>query len=252
MERRLGLIGEPVAHSASPGLWRRLFEQWALAGRYAYQAHQVPPDGLEAFVSSVRRSPEWWGFNVTIPHKRRIIDFLDALTPAAAAVGAVNTVKKVGGRLIGHNTDAVGFERSLDGWWPRLAGRRALLFGTGGAAAAVRWVLDRRGVAYHQVSRWPTAEMLGYETLSAERLAAYGWLINTTPCGMAGYGPLPLPADSLTAFHIITDLVYRPAVTPLIRAALAVGAPAMNGHAMLRAQAMEAARFWGILPASNE
>ncbi len=204
---------------------------------------------LASFVEEVRSDAAWVGFNVTIPHKRHILSLLDALTPEARAIGAVNTVRREGHRLIGHNTDAAGFEQSLARWWPRLQSRRALLFGTGGAAAAVRFVLDRRNIPYQQVSRHPSGgRTIAYADLTHSLLLSSGWLINATPCGMPGYPALPLPEEGLTALHLVTDLVYRPPLTPLIRAALRASAPAMNGFAMLGAQAREAARFWRLSP----
>ena len=150
--RHFGLIGHPVAHSLSA----RYFEQkWAELGLddCRYTLHDLPD--LDA-LSVLWDSREWSGMNVTVPHKQAVMDQLDGLSPEAATIGAVNTIAFTQDGRIGHNTDAVGFRRSIA---PFLEGHhdRALVLGTGGASAAVVHVLRTIGIDVTRVSRNPTA-----------------------------------------------------------------------------------------------
>ncbi len=247
--RRLGVIGWPLRHTDSPRLWRKILQAAGRLGAFSYAAYPVAPADLGRFMTQFRADRHWQGVNVTIPHKRSVIQWVDELTPRAARAGAVNTVFKKDGRVWGDNTDGVGFERSMGRWWPHLEGRRALLFGTGGAAAAIAAVLDKRGIGYATVSRRPHGGTFTYDDLRRDPtpVLSAGWLINATPCGMPGYEPLPIDPCWILPTHRVFDAVYAARPTPLVRAALRAGAAAMDGRRMLWEQALEAARRWGVI-----
>ena len=230
-----------------------------------YEAHDVPPAALAERVSSLRKE-NILGANVTVPHKQAVVPLLDALSDAAAAIGAVNTVIKDSvkddGRLVGHNTDAAGFLRALQeaNFEPR--GKRVVVLGAGGAARAVVYALLTAGVAELSVyNRTPeraqaladafahlgVVGVLEPDNLDA-RVRGADALINTTSVGMArgGHDPdtSPLPGALLPYRGFVCDIVYRPSKTRLLRDAEAVGLRTQNGLPMLIYQGAEAFRLW--------
>jgi shikimate dehydrogenase len=243
--RHFGLIGHPVAHSLSA----RYFEQkWAELGLddCRYTLHDLPDvDDLPALWESRR----WAGMNVTVPHKQAVMDQLDGLSPEAEAIGAVNTIAFTPAGRIGHNTDAVGFRRSIA---PFLEGHHdsALVLGTGGSSAAVVHVLRAIGIDVTRVSRNPTAPGdIAYTDIGREGLAATPLLVNCTPVGMhpdVGGIP-PLSEAALGGFgpgHFVVDLIYSPRETALMKRASALGARTLDGFSMLHLQADAAWEIW--------
>ena len=173
---RFGVIGWPLGHTLSP-----VFQQAALDAlgiSAAYDAVPTPPDDLEARLNAARRG-EWRGLNVTIPHKVRVAELVDRRTPAAERLGAVNTVDAAAGRLVGDNTDVLGFTRALTehgAFDP--AGKRAVLLGAGGAGRAVAWALCDLGVEHLTLAnRRP-------ERAEALAAALRGQPLGVTPCGL--------------------------------------------------------------------
>ena len=145
MTQLAGIFGYPLAHSLSPAFQQAAFNHYGLDVRYL--AWETPPEGLADEVAKLR-SGDFIGANVTIPHKESVMALLDEVDPLAQSIGAVNTIVKTAGRLVGHNTDAQGFMRELkeDGGFEP-AGKRVLLLGAGGAARAAAFALCREGVA---------------------------------------------------------------------------------------------------------
>ena len=243
--RHFGLIGHPVAHSLSA----RYFEQkWAELGLddCRYTLHDLPD--LDA-LSVLWDSREWSGMNVTVPHKQAVMDQLDGLSPEAATIGAVNTIAFTQDGRIGHNTDAVGFRRSIA---PFLEGHhdRALVLGTGGASAAVVHVLRTIGIDVTRVSRNPTAPGdIAYTDIGREGIAATPLLVNCTPVGMHpdvdGIPPLSQAAlDGFGPRHFLVDLIYSPRQTVLMKCASTRGAKTLDGFSMLHLQADAAWEIW--------
>ncbi len=142
MTKTVGLIGWPVEHSRSPAMHNAAFAALGLDWRYILLP--TPPDQLEAVVARIR-SGELQGANVTIPHKQAVMPFLDEIDPAAQAVGAVNTIVKQADRLIGFNTDTLGFKRALLETGVAVNDQPCAVLGAGGSARAVVYVLHELG-----------------------------------------------------------------------------------------------------------
>ncbi|MFO7544858.1 MAG: shikimate dehydrogenase [Trueperaceae bacterium] len=263
--RRVLLLAHPAGHSLSPAMHTAGFR--ALGIDASYEALDVPPEALPGAVRALRGS-EFLGANVTVPHKRAVAGLVDDLDTEARAIGAVNTIVKDEGRLVGRNTDAPGFLAALreTGFAP--AGHRCLVLGAGGAARAVTWALMRSGAEVLVANRSENrARDLAADLGTAGAVAtAPRWLpnrdvaaslpgcdllVNTTSVGMAGGpapdgDPLPEGADvrALPTAAVVVDLVYRPGVTPLLARAEAAGLRRQNGVAMLVWQGALAFEAW--------
>ncbi len=262
MAHRLGIIGFPIAHSISP-----LFQQAALdhlGVQATYEAWEVEPGGLEAFVNDLR-SPETLGINVTVPHKEAVVPIVDEVDEWAAAAGAVNTIVNRKGTLTGHNTDGVGFLRALreaGNFEPR--GRRALVLGAGGAARAVVLALAREGAAQVTIANRTQeranrlcqvaadsgleAQNISLDPKALTQAAASAELIvNCTTLGMA-HGPderrSPLSQGQIPPTALVNDLVYNPQETPLVQEARRAGAAVLGGLHMLVYQGAASLEMW--------
>lgn len=260
-----GLIGKSLKHSFSQLFFEAKFKKEALTD-CQYRLFELPD--IADLAQLLASEPDMCGFNVTIPYKKSILPYLDELSPEAAAIGAVNVVKRVkevqgvnevqevhGVKLVkeekrvrgvwlkGYNTDAEGFALSLEG--VELP-ERALVLGTGGAASAVSFVLRQRGIPFLQVSRTSGRGDLTYGEVTEEVLREYRFIINCTPVGTLGEQQrlLPLPYEALTAAHFLYDLVYNPEVTPFLEKGKQYGARTQNGLRMLHLQAEAAWRIW--------
>ena len=230
----LGLLGRDIGYSRSPKLFEEIFHREGLLGS-TYRLIDRPE--VEPFVSEVRRTDHWDGFNVTTPYKTAIIPYLDRLDPLAAAVGAVNCVTCREGLLTGYNTDVEGFAASLReeiGAGPLPSS--ALILGSGGASRAVRVALEQLGIPSETVSR---SRGLTYDKLTQEQLAHTPLIVHATPLGSAKYpgAKPPLPYDALHPGQLLIDLTYEPEVTPFLAEGRAHGCRIANGLTMLRAQA---------------
>jgi shikimate dehydrogenase len=241
--RRYGLIGYPLSHSFSQRYFTDKFEREGIKD-CVYSNYSLQEIGE---LTAVLADAELCGLNVTIPYKQQVIPFLTELTPVAEVVGACNCVRVFAGGLVGHNTDVVGFERSLV---PQLKPyhREALVLGTGGASRAVEFVLRKLGIGYRLVSRRPRPDTgdLGYEQVDGALIAETLLIVNTTPVGM--YPNVdecpPLPYEVLTSRHYLYDLVYNPGWTLFLQRGAEQGAAVENGHEMLILQAEESWRIW--------
>ena len=243
--RHFGLIGHPVGHSWSA---RYFSEKWNQLGleNCRYTLHDLQQ--LDA-LPDLWESRAWEGMNVTLPHKQSILPFLDELSPEAEAIGAVNVVSFSNGHRMGHNTDAIGFRRSIA---PFLEGHhdRALVLGTGGSSAAVVYALRDIGIDVTRVSRDPSnAGDIGYGDIGKEGIASTPLLVNCTPVGMhpeTGNVP-PLSKAAMHGFgprHFVVDLIYNPRETGLMKLASSLGAKTLGGESMLQLQADAAWEIW--------
>lgn len=259
------LLGTPVAHSISPMMHNEAFRLLGLD--FVYLCFDTKEADLKTMVQSLREM-NVCGFNLTMPDKERIIPFLDELSPAARMIGAVNTVKNEGGRLIGHNTDGVGYMRSLlDAGYDAKNGAMTLL-GAGGAASSIAIQAALDGVpALHIVNRrgrsWPNAERLAAQInentscradvtdlADADGVRACirdsRLLTNATSIGMTPNTD-STPITDTGCLHpqlLVSDIIYNPRRTRLLREAEEAGCQVMNGMYMLLYQGAAAFHIW--------
>lgn len=227
---RCGLLGRKLGHSYSPQIHREL-------SCYEYRLYEKEPEELEAFL----KSGAFDGLNVTIPYKKSVMAYLDEISPEAAAIGSVNTIVSRGGRLTGYNTDAFGFTWLLQKSGIEAAGKKALVFGSGGASVTVCHVLRTLGAdPVVVISR--TGEN-NYKNLDRHLDAKL--LINATPLGMYPHtGESPVDLTRFSALGGVLDVVYNPARTALMLQAEQLGIAHASGLSMLVAQAKKACEYF--------
>lgn len=244
--RMYGLIGRKLGHSFSQDFFNQKFEAEGIPARYVN--FEIPD--IDCLPDVITSNPNLAGFNVTIPYKEQILEFLDAIDPVAEAIGAVNVVKiyrQPDGSMSfkGYNSDAPGFADSLR---PLLGAEheKALVLGSGGAAKAVSHALSTLGVEPVIVSRNPREGMLGYDQLTREVLDTHKIIVNTTPLGMyPAVDTCPdIPYDYLTPSHICYDLIYNPDTTLFMKNSAERGAVTKNGLEMLLLQAFVSWNIW--------
>ena len=245
-----GVIGDPVDHSLSPVLHNAAFA--ALGVDWAYVAFPVPAGrGQEAVAAMADRGIR--GLSVTMPHKAPAARACERLTPVAERLGVANTVTNIDGVLVGDSTDGPGFIDSLaeQGWSP--AGKRCLVLGAGGAARAVVLALAEAGAARVDVVARRADQARAAAVLAgpagglgaAEGVEEADLIVNATPVGMTSDGlPFGIDAKRLGPGQLVADLIYVPAVTPLMAAARERGALPLNGVGMLIHQAARQFRAW--------
>ncbi len=255
--RAAGVIGSPIRHSLSPVIFNAAFGAAGLD--WAYLAFDVP-EGAAGLAMGGMRALGLEGLSVTMPHKAAVIDALDGLSDDAQALGAVNCITRRGALLHGDNTDGPGFIDALEiDEGIEVRGARCVVVGAGGAGRAVARALARSGAASIAIvnrSPAPAARAAGLaggvaRVGSTDDLEAAELVINATPLGMGVVvtttgepEPLPLDVDRLGAGQVVIDLVYHPAVTPLLAAARERGLRTVNGLGMLIHQAAHAFRLW--------
>ena len=230
---RAGLLGRKLGHSFSPRIHSFL-------GDYSYDLFEVEPEDLGSFM----RSGRFDALNVTIPYKMDVIPYLSELSPAARAIGSVNTiVRRADGSLFGDNTDAAGFTGMVRRLGVDPAGKKALILGSGGASLTAQYVLREMGASKIVVISRNGED--NYENL--ERHADASILVNATPVGMYPHnGISPVDLARLPALEAVLDMIYNPARTQLLLDAQARGIPCINGLFMLAEQARKASeRFSG-------
>ncbi len=252
MPRRAYLYADPAAHSRSPAMHRAAFAHAGLSG--TYEAVRVPPPELPAALARLRQ-PGVLGANLSLPHKEAALPLLDALTAAARATGAVNTVLHRDGQLIGENTDAPGLLAALEGAQaPAPHAGLTVVLGAGGAARAAVWALRSQGRDVRVVNRTlARAEALVRELGGRAQVAGdvpweqVGLLVNASSAGLSRPAETPLPGldfSRLPAGALVYDMVYQPRETRLLREARAAGVRAENGLSMLAHQARLAFLAW--------
>ena len=226
------LIGHPVSHSFSAQYLNARFKNEGIDAHYDL----IDMPNIEQFPNLVNTN-KYNGFNVTIPHKKTIIPYLDTLSPEAQAIGAVNVIEICNNKLIGHNTDIIGFH---DTFTPLLKPyhTHAVILGTGGASQAVQYVLNKLNIPFKLITH---AQL---DTNTITQLAPI--IINTTPLGMLpNTDSAPnIDYNQLTDKHLLYDLVYNPTETKFLRLGAQHGATTQNGLAMLHSQADAALKIW--------
>lgn len=240
-----GLIGNPLGHSFSASFFAEKFSREGIDARY--MNFEIPD--VKCLLDVVAEHSGLRGLNVTIPYKQAVIPLLDSLSDGARAIGAVNVIRVLRDgrqvRLEGHNSDVIGFSRSIS---PLLqpGHRRALVLGTGGAARAIHHGLRGLGIEPVAVSRRPGTDTLTYADLTPSVLAAHTVVVNCSPVGMYPHvDEAPdIPYHLLTPDHLLYDLVYNPLETEFLRRGKERGAVVKNGLEMLHLQALAAWEIW--------
>ncbi len=257
MSRRVALIGNPLKRRHSAVMHNAAFDAYGIDAEY--ELRPIEPGEVGAFFEEAR-GPEWLGFGVTAPYKQLAMDHLDEIEPGARAIGAVNNgVRREDGSLVGFNTDASGFMAAVDATGVSVAGRTASVVGAGGASRAVVWALLDAGVEEVFVANRTPArarrlahDMSGYGSVVAGSLddAAFATAlrsssiaVNATTVGMTTDG-VAFDVSELRDDCLVFDLVYVPAITPLVRAAAGRGLDVCNGLEMLIRQGEIAFERW--------
>ncbi len=253
-----GIFGYPVEHTFSPGMHNAAFAKLGLDACYVPFA--VQPENLENAMKSVLPLGIR-GLNITVPHKERVLAYLDELSQDAQLIKAVNTIEVKGGKLIGHNTDGRGFLRSLKEnarFNPK--GKTFFFIGSGGAARAVAFSLALSGakkLLFRDIDLKKTKALVAdlrkgtgtdAESVSEALLPAYAkeadCLINATPLGLKTTDPLPISGEHILRRHLVCDLVYNPVETALLKEAKVRGARRHSGIGMLLYQGVIAFEIW--------
>jgi shikimate dehydrogenase len=250
MHSRYGLIGFPLSHSFSKKYFTEKFTREAIDS--TYELFQI--DSVHKINDIISNYQDLRGFNVTIPYKQQIIPLVNKLSDEAARIQAVNTVRVVreNGQIMleGYNTDAPAFETELLAFMPKFP-QYALILGTGGASAAVAYVLKKLNIEIQFVSRTPkqsssSNNILSYEQLSNQLIDKVKLIINCTPVGMYPNSHLSpqIPYNILTPEHYLFDLVYNPEMTEFLKRGQEHGTQTRNGLGMLYKQADLAWNIW--------
>ncbi|WP_298790708.1 shikimate dehydrogenase family protein [uncultured Allomuricauda sp.] len=240
-KNRFGLLGKEISYSFSQRYFTSKFEELGLSD-YSYENYDIPEiSDLETILKE--QDPK--GFNVTIPYKEEVIPFLSALDPIAKEIGAVNTVKITQNGLIGYNTDAYGFQKSLE---PFLKPHhtKALILGTGGASKAIRFVLEQLEIDHTYVSRTKKEKQLSYAELDERIITSNQLIINCTPLGThpnINEKP-PIPYQFLSNEHLLFDLIYNPEKSAFLKEGETKNTAICNGLDMLKFQAEKAWQIW--------
>jgi shikimate dehydrogenase len=246
--RMFGLIGFPLSHSFSQKYFTEKFQREHIAG-CAFTNFSL--ENINDFPALIKSNPTLIGLSVTIPHKKNVMQFLNHVDAAAKQIGAVNCVRIDSDRkLSGYNTDVVGFEKSLT---PLLKSNhtQALILGTGGAAKAVAYILNKLKIKFKFVSRNEkskarSGEILSYADVNQEMISNCTLLINTTPLGMFPNlsGCPDILYEFITPDHLLYDLTYNPEESLFLKKGKENGAQIKNGLEMLHIQAEKAWEIW--------
>lgn len=246
-KRLFGLIGFPLSHSFSQNFFNRKFETEKIDASYV----NFEIKHIEELADILLAHPNLIGFNVTIPYKEKIFEYLDAVDPEAKAIGAVNVVKifrQPDGSisLKGYNSDHTGFADSIKPMLNPDIHKKALIFGSGGAAKAVRYALHMLGLETLTVSRNEKPGAVTYGALTPDMIKEHTVIINTTPLGMYPHVDEcpPIPYSVITPEHICYDLLYNPDTTLFMKRAAENGASVKNGLEMLLLQAFISWNIW--------
>ncbi len=244
---KYGLIGYPLKHSFSITYFNEKFQAENIDAEYVN--FEIPH--IEDFREVVDEHLNLCGLNVTIPYKEQVIPYLDELDNDTAKIGAVNVIKiirqpKGKVKLVGYNSDIIGFSQSIA---PLLQPhhKKALLLGTGGASKAVYRALENLNVKSTYVSRTKRSDdILTYNELTPEVMAEHTIIVNCTPVGMypkVDFCP-DIPYELITPTHLLYDLLYNPDETLFMKKGRAQGATVKNGLEMLLLQAFAAWEIW--------
>lgn len=237
--RTFGLIGKALDHSFSSKYFTKKFLKERIS-EAEYLNFEI--DDISGFNELIHNN-KFSGLNVTIPYKQSVIPFLDRLSKEAEIIGAVNTIDFIDGKLIGHNTDHIGFRKSII---PLLNNRkRAIILGNGGAARAIKYALRELNIEYKTVNRRTSSD---YLDVTRETIKNYSIIINATPVGSKPekHRYPRIPYEFLNDKNLLFDLIYNPTETKFLAQGKANNAQTKNGLEMLKIQAEESWNIWNL------
>lgn len=245
--KKYGIIGFPLAQSASPAFFNKKFEAEGIDAEYI----PFEIESIEELPRILAENPELCGFNVTIPYKQQVMAYLERLSEGAKDIDAVNVVKVIHdndgkAHLQGFNSDVIGFTRSIE---ELVRGKhsKALILGTGGASKAIAYSLEQLGIEYIFVSRTSGKGKIAYSDLTKEIMESHTLIVNCTPLGMVGHGidKCPdIPYESIGASHLLYDIVYNPENTLFLQKGAERGAAVKSGYEMWYLQALASWEIW--------
>ncbi len=251
-----GIIGYPLSHTLSPAMHNAVFKKYGMP--WEYRVFETKPEDVGFMLRGMRKEGIR-GINVTIPHKHAVMNYLKKIDKAAAAIGAVNTIVNKGGKLIGYNTDYLGFGMTLKKNRINLKGRTVVMLGAGGAAHALAYTINLEKPAKFYILNIdvPMIERLVrklklkktmYSDISPikakdEILASADFIINATSVGQHDKR-VPYKIKKLKKGAVVYDIIYNPAKTPFLKLARKKGARTLNGLDMLTYQGMESFKLW--------
>ncbi|MEO6732060.1 MAG: shikimate dehydrogenase [Ferruginibacter sp.] len=239
-----GLIGYPLGHSFSKQYFTEKFKREGLTDCF-FEAFSIP--SINDFPSIITANPTLKGLGVTIPYKEQVLQFVDELSDEVKHIGATNSIKISGEKLIAYNTDIIGFQQSFSRML-KPNHKKALVLGTGGASKAVQYVLIKSGIDFLVVTRNEVSKegFIQYFNIDQKIISEYNIIINCTPVGMFPHDSVApnIPYHLLSSEHYLYDLVYKPAKTLFMQKGEANGATVQNGYDMLLIQAEVSWEIW--------
>jgi shikimate dehydrogenase len=248
------LFGKPAKHSLSPIMHNAAFSHEQFNA--VYLAFEV--DSIEKAIQAMRTLPIL-GSSITYPYKTEVLPFLDSIDETARRIGAVNTIINKNGVLTGYNSDGFGACNALLEVTKSLAGKKVLILGSGGASRSISFSLLEQKASVTIASRMGNSQKTlidalhiyfnevgscNIHSLTREECAAFDIIINCTPLGMKESDQMPIPAEFITSKHILFDIIYHPAETPLIKASKTNGAHIIYGIEMLAHQGTRQFEIW--------
>lgn len=245
--KEYGIIGYPLAQSASPAFFNAKFAKECIDAQYI----PFEIESIDELPGIIAAHPDLQGFNVTIPHKVAVMQYLEGMSDGAKAINAVNVVKVTHdadgkAHLWGYNSDVIGFTNSIK---PLLKQhhKKALVLGTGGASKAIVYALGQLGIECLSVSRKASDKAIAYGDLTQEIMESHTVIVNCTPLGMVGHGidQCPdIPYSLIDSRHLLYDIVYNPENTLFLQKGAARGAETKSGYEMWRLQALASWAIW--------
>lgn len=260
MRYKLGIIGNPLGHSLSPNIHLAAIEK--LSESYTYEKWELTENELESFIQTVRnKDSKILGFNVTIPYKEKIIQYLDELDILASKLKAVNTVKYESGKLKGYNTDGLGLFETLKRNNIQYENKKILMLGNGGACKGIAMFLTNQMVAgidivgrdmrevqdltNRLIGEGTDSNSFSWTDLINLDIDKYNIIIQTTPLGMKNQSQeILFPYGKLTNRHTVIDIVYNPLETDFLKKSKNKGAICINGLEMLVYQGYHSFKIW--------
>jgi len=261
MKKLYGVIGDPVAHSLSPLMHNDLYDLYSIDATYV--SFHVKPENLQDAVKGFK-AINISGLSITVPHKTAIMPLLDAIDPLAEAIGAVNTIVNDHGRFIGYNTDGMGYLEGIKREVPSFTDKNMLLIGAGGAARAIYFTMAQAGLknidianrtisqAEYLVENCPfpkNSQVLSLKE-AEEQLSKYDFIVQTTSIGMhPNVDSSTISVNNLKSTAFVSDIIYSPLETKILKDAKQKGARTQNGIPMFAYQGALQFKMWtGIFP----